>query len=228
METQASQSADPLSAFIQHLGLPTGIVLAAALIWGLISQADKLEKIIGLIGFKHKSSASTEPKHSKAGFQIIQSGQPVTYYQSPTAQGGNNSTNTVNQTIISSEFKRRSVLLKIPKEGDLYSPGLNIYEYRAEFPFAIEELRLGRDSRRTGGGSCVIDVYIRSSQTSQKQSALIEKATLPPDATMMDATSLLSMHRFGAALDMIGIDLYGVDPFVEGLFAQLVLLYRVP
>jgi hypothetical protein len=228
MEALASHSADPLSTLVQPLGLPTGVVLAAALIWGLISLADKLEKVIGWVVFKLKFSASTEPKHSNAGFQINQSDRVITNYQSPTAQGGDNSTNTVNQTIISSDFERRSVLPKIPKDGDLYSPRLNIYEYRAEFPFAIEELRLGCDSRRTVGGSCVIDVYIRSAQTNQKQSALIEKARLTPNVTMMNAISLLSMQRFGTTLGMIGINLYGVDPMVEGLFAQLVLLHRAP
>jgi predicted negative regulator of RcsB-dependent stress response len=55
---------DPLSAIAGHLGLPVGVVLALGLLWGLISQADKLRLVWGWLraGLVKKPGGQSEPE----------------------------------------------------------------------------------------------------------------------------------------------------------------------
>lgn len=85
-------SADPLAVFLKQLGFPSALVLAAALLWGLFTNADKLERVVGWIRdiFKPKNASSTL-NQSKVG-SPEQTRQIARDNSGPVIQGGDNST----------------------------------------------------------------------------------------------------------------------------------------
>jgi predicted negative regulator of RcsB-dependent stress response/energy-coupling factor transporter ATP-binding protein EcfA2 len=93
----ASGSSDPLSAFAQQLGLPAGLVVIAALVWGLVTQADKLEKILGWFGLKPGSQQTSAGKQPAAGLEDSPARQEATNNQGVVLQDVSQS--TINVTV---------------------------------------------------------------------------------------------------------------------------------
>jgi len=87
-----SGSDDPLSSLAQHFGLPAGLVVAGALVWGLVTQADKLEKIMGWFGFKPGVRKPSSGSQTAEGSQDPTVRQEAATNQGVTVQSGAQST----------------------------------------------------------------------------------------------------------------------------------------
>jgi hypothetical protein len=60
---------NPLSALAKHYGLPAGLVLVAGLVWAVVTNADKVEKVIGWLQGKEKAkpAANTQETSDQSG-----------------------------------------------------------------------------------------------------------------------------------------------------------------
>ena len=81
---------DPLTALVRQLGLPAGVGFIAGLIWAVINQADKLEKVFRWFGWPPPPKLAASPEKVAEGAQSPLGQQLAANNQGNTYQAGGN------------------------------------------------------------------------------------------------------------------------------------------
>jgi hypothetical protein len=112
--------------------------------------------------------------------------------------------------------ERPPIVLPLPN-----SASTNRAERRIEYPFTVTAVHFGCNPNTTGNSTSMIQVYIRSGKTGEKNAILNEFARLRKGESLIDITNLLCCNPSGGSMDFIGVDLIGVGTDADGLFIRI-------